>query len=115
MDRPLRPATLAGIAMAAVAFASAAAAQTVTLPMKSGSVRFLVIGDAGTGDREQYQVANQIVSYGRRFPFTFALMLGDNIYGPERPQDFDAKFTRPYKPLLDSHVEFNAALGNHDD
>jgi hypothetical protein len=42
-------------------------------------------------------------------------MLGDNIYGSERPQDFDKKFVRPYKVLLDSDIEFNAALGNHDD
>jgi hypothetical protein len=115
MRRPLAPAIATGIAVAALLVAPPIAAQTITLPMKSGSVRFLVIGDAGTGGREQYQVANQIVTYGKRFPFTFALMLGDNIYGPERPQDFDAKFTRPYKALLDSHVEFNAALGNHDD
>ena len=87
----------------------------VSLPVKSGSVRFLVIGDAGTGGREQYEVANQIVRYGKTFPFTFALMLGDNIYGSERPQDFDRKFTRPYKTLLDAGIEFDAALGNHDD
>jgi len=78
-------------------------------------VRFLVLGDAGTGDREQYDVANQMLRYGRVFPFTFAIMLGDNIYGSERPQDFDKKFTRPYKALLDADVEFHAALGNHDD
>jgi predicted phosphodiesterase len=91
------------------------AAQTITLPMKSGSVRFLVFGDAGTGGVEQYEVASQMLRYGKRFPFTFALMLGDNIYGSERPQDFDKKFIRPYKPLLDGDVEFDAALGNHDD
>jgi predicted phosphodiesterase len=90
-------------------------AQQITLPLKTGSVRFLVLGDAGTGDREQYEVANQMVRYGLRFPFTFAIMLGDNLYGSERPQDFDKKFMRPYKALLDGGVEFNAALGNHDD
>ena len=42
-------------------------------------------------------------------------MLGDNMYGAERPQDFLNKFEKPYKPLLDKKVEFNAALGNHDD
>src|SRR5574338_809885 len=112
-----RGAVVCGVAalMAAVALPPAASAQTVTLPLRDGSVRFLVIGDAGTGDREQYQVAQQIVRYRQRFPFTFAIMLGDNIYGKERPQDFEKKFTRPYKPLLDADVEFHAALGNHDD
>ena len=49
------------------------------------------------------------------FPFEFVIMLGDNIYGSERPQDFVAKFEKPYKPLLDAKVPFYAALGNHDD
>jgi hypothetical protein len=78
-------------------------------------VRFAVIGDAGTGDRSQYEVATQIIKYHQRFPFTFAILLGDNIYGSERPQDFAKKFERPYKALLDDGVEFHAALGNHDD
>ena len=90
-------------------------AQNSALPLRSGSVRFLVLGDAGTGDRAQHEVARQIVNYRQRFPFTFAIMLGDNIYGKERPQDFTKKFEEPYKQLLDGGVEFHAALGNHDD
>ena len=42
-------------------------------------------------------------------------MLGDNIYGSERPQDFVKKFERPYKALLDLKIPFYASLGNHDD
>jgi 3',5'-cyclic AMP phosphodiesterase CpdA len=42
-------------------------------------------------------------------------MLGDNMYGGERPQDFEKKFARPFKPLLDAGVKFYATLGNHDD
>jgi 3',5'-cyclic AMP phosphodiesterase CpdA len=42
-------------------------------------------------------------------------MLGDNIYGSERPQDFVRKFEQPYKGLLDAKMPFYAALGNHDD
>lgn len=91
------------------------AAQEIALPMKPGSVRFLVLGDAGTGGREQYDVSNQIVRFGQRFPFTFAILLGDNIYGSERPQDFRRKFEQPYAALLAADVEFHAALGNHDD
>ena len=29
-------------------------------------------------------------------------MVGDNIYGSERPQDFVKKFESPYRPLLDA-------------
>jgi predicted phosphodiesterase len=85
------------------------------LPLKPGSVRFLVMGDAGTGDKPQHEVAAQMERYRQRFPFTFAIMLGDNLYGRERPQDFEKKFIRPYKALIDAKVEFHAALGNHDD
>ena len=102
-------------ALAATFAGTTLPAQQLALPVKSGSVRFLVLGDAGTGDREQFEVANQMLTYGRRFPFTFAIMLGDNLYGSERPQDFEKKFMRPYKVLLDADVEFHAALGNHDD
>ena len=42
-------------------------------------------------------------------------MLGDNIYGSERPQDFVNKFEKPYQALLDAKVPFYATLGNHDD
>ena len=91
------------------------AAQEIVLPVREGSVRFLVLGDGGTGEKEQHQVAQQIVKARDRFPFTFAIMLGDNIYGKERPQDFEKKFERPYKALLEQGVEFHAALGNHDD
>ncbi|HEX5073053.1 MAG TPA: metallophosphoesterase [Gemmatimonadaceae bacterium] len=104
-----------GAAILVTILTAAPVGTQVYLPVRSGSVRFLVIGDAGTGGREQYEVANQIVRYNKTFPFTFALMLGDNIYGSERPQDFERKFTRPYKTLLDKGVEFDAALGNHDD
>lgn len=90
-------------------------AQTLTLPVKKGSVRYAVIGDTGTGDRSQEETAKQLALYRQKFPFTFTIMLGDNIYGSDRPQDFDRKFIKPYKPLLDANVEFHAALGNHDD
>ncbi len=85
------------------------------LPVKANSVRFLVIGDSGTGDSEQYETAAEIIKYRAKFPFTFAIMLGDNLYGAERPQDFVKKFEQPYKALLDDKVDFHASLGNHDD
>lgn len=87
----------------------------ITFPLKSNSVRFAVIGDSGTGDSFQNDVAQQMVSARAKFPFDFVVMLGDNIYGGHTPQDFSAKFGLPYKPLLDAGVQFYATLGNHDD
>lgn len=85
------------------------------LPNQSDSVKFLVIGDSGTGDRAQYEVAATIVDTRKRFPFDFAIMLGDNLYGSEDAKAFADKFEKPYKSLLDDGVKFYAALGNHDE
>lgn len=91
------------------------AQDVMSLPLKPNSVRFAVIGDGGTGERPQYEIGWQMWRYYQVFPFGFTIMLGDNVYGSERPQDLARKFERPYKPLLDAKVEFHAALGNHDD
>lgn len=90
-------------------------AQDSVLPLKPGSVRFAVIGDMGTGDAPQYEVAQRMLEFHKEFPFTFAIMLGDNIYGGKTPADLQKKFEIPYKPLLDAGVQFYASLGNHDD
>jgi len=85
------------------------------LPLKEGSVRFAVIGDTGTGGTEQHQIARRLDGWRERFPYDFVLMMGDNLYGSERPRDYERKFEEPYKSLLDSRVKFYAALGNHDE
>lgn len=87
----------------------------VKLPLLEKSVRFAVIGDSGTGDRDQYEVARQMEIYRQATKFDFVIMLGDNIYGSHQPRDFEKKFSEPYKPLLDAGVKFYASLGNHDD
>ena len=81
---------------------------------KPDAVRFAVIGDNGTGDRYEYEVARQMVASHQRFPFELVLMLGDNIYGGQTAKDFVQKFEQPYRPLLDAGVRFYASLGNHD-
>jgi 3',5'-cyclic AMP phosphodiesterase CpdA len=94
--------------------AAALAADEFKFPLKSGSVRFAAIGDMGTGESPQYEVAQQMLKVRQAFPFEFVIMLGDNIYGGSKPVDFDKKFAVPYKPLLDAGVKFYASLGNHD-
>jgi predicted phosphodiesterase len=89
--------------------------QQIQLPRAEKSVRFAVIGDSGTGGSAQLRVAQRLAEARAAFPFEFSLMLGDNLYGGEGPNDVVAKFERPYKPLLDAGVKFYAALGNHDD
>src|SRR5690348_1124705 len=70
------------------------------LPLKDKSVRFAVIGDSGTGDRDQYEVAREMEAYWEVMKFDFVIMLGDNVYGSHTPKDFARKFEEPYKRLL---------------
>jgi predicted phosphodiesterase len=114
MRRSLR-ALVAPILALTIALPLTGIAQNVTLPLATGSTRFAVLGDTGTGDKPQYEIGRKLEEYRQRANFTFTIMVGDNIYGSERPQDFQKKFEIPYKPLLDAGVTFYAALGNHDD
>jgi predicted phosphodiesterase len=92
-----------------------ATAAELKLPMKDKSVRFAVIGDNGTGLPPQFEVAKEMIKDHGSFPFDFVIMMGDNIYGSQRPDDYKRKFEEPYQPLLDAGVKFYASLGNHDD
>ena len=93
----------------------AAPAQDLRLPNQQRSVKLAVIGDAGQPGSGQTAVAQQMAAWRGRFPFEFVIMTGDNLYGRERPRDYQEKFEIPYKPLLDAGVKFYASLGNHDD
>jgi len=86
----------------------------LTLPLEPGSVRFAAIGDMGTGERPQYELAARMESFRQTFPFDFVITLGDNIYGGNDEIDFHTKFELPYAPLLKAGVKFYASLGNHD-
>jgi 3',5'-cyclic AMP phosphodiesterase CpdA len=77
-------------------------------------LRFAVIGDNGDGGKPQYEVGDQMAAALSGFPYEFVLMLGDNMYGRQAPQDFVDKFERPYAALLRAGIPFFAALGNHD-
>lgn len=95
--------------------ATQAAANETLPPAAQSSIRFAVIGDTGTGERRQYDVAAELWKSHAIFPYEFVIMVGDNLYGSERPQDYARKFELPYKPLLDAKIPFYASLGNHDD
>jgi predicted MPP superfamily phosphohydrolase len=89
-------------------------AQQLALPSAPNSVKFAAIGDAGSGNQPQYDIANQMAKFHATFPFDRIIMLGDNIYGGQGPADLVKKFSQPYKPLLDRGIRFYASLGNHD-
>ncbi len=103
------------ITLVLAGLSSLVAAQNLRLPNKQGSLKFAVIGDSGQPGRGQDAIAQQMTAWRARFPFEFVLMTGDNLYGRERPRDYENKFSIPYKPLIDAGVKFYASLGKHDD
>ena len=105
---------VAALAVTALARSGFHAQELSTLPNRPDSLKFAAIGDNGTGDQPEYDVANQMERWHRRFPFDMVIMLGDNLYGSQRAADFVQKFERPYMPLLAAGVKFYASLGNHD-
>jgi hypothetical protein len=99
----------------AVLVATAGAqSMSVPLPNAKASVKFAVLGGTGTGERPQYELAQQMAALHQRFKFDRVLLVGGNLFGGERPQDFLKKFEYPYKPLLDAGVNFHASLGRDD-
>ncbi len=81
----------------------------------TGPLRFLIIGDQGTGGEGQYQVAQTMVQVCQVKGCDFVMANGDNIYevGAITAYDpaFDLKFEAPYADL---DVPFYLTLGNHD-
>jgi predicted phosphodiesterase len=113
MPLPRRRAAPLAAILAAIAV-TVVAGQATPLPNKPGSLKFAAIGDNGTGDTPQYDVARQMVTAHATFGFDLVIMLGDNMYGGQSPQDFVQKFEKPYAELLAAGVKFQASLGNHD-
>ena len=102
------------VLLVVVAASLLGAQQAAPLPTRPESLKFAVIGDTGTGEQPQFDVGSRMAEARRTFPFDLVIMLGDNIYGSQTPQDFVTKFQRPYAPLLTAGVLFHATLGNHD-
>jgi hypothetical protein len=111
-SEPAGPAVV--IAPPASAPAVPPAAAPVALPNQKDSMKFAILGDFGTGERASLDIAAQMAKLHATFPFEFVVLLGDNIYGSENQLDYETKFERPYKPLLDAEVKFYGSLGNHD-
>lgn len=78
-------------------------------------VRFVVLGDTGEGNEDQYTVAQAIVEVCAQKGCDFAVLTGDNFYdsgvsGVDDPQ-WQLKFEMPYE---DFTFPVYAVLGNHD-
>ena len=79
-------------------------------------VQFIITGDTGTGEKEQYKVANTMVQLiQKKKDIKSVILLGDNIYetGSLSVDDiqFKEKFEDPYQQI---NKPFYLCLGNHD-
>jgi 3',5'-cyclic AMP phosphodiesterase CpdA len=79
-----------------------------------GSHRFVMIGDAGTGDAAQRRMVAQLHKLHRERPFSHVLLLGDNVYVKGEIENFERAIGRPYRSLLRRGVRLLPVLGNHD-
>ena len=80
----------------------------------TNEVAFTVIGDAGTGGKNQFRIASEMAQTYERQPFGLLLTTGDNVYFGGVIGRVKEVVDKPYKPLFDAGVEFRPALGNHD-
>ncbi|MCK5873638.1 MAG: metallophosphoesterase [Alcanivoracaceae bacterium] len=86
-------------------------------PASSEVLRFVAIGDVGTGKNGQLRVASAVkqICDSATNPCSFAVGLGDNLYEQNvlSPYSsvFDSHFVAPYQKL---GFPFYMALGNHD-
>lgn len=106
---------LVAVLLAAAVVQVAGAPPVRPMPNRAESVKFAVLGDNGTGDAAQYEVADQMWRARQAFSYDLVIMMGDNFYGSQKPADLVKKFDRPYAKLLEAGVVFRAALGNHDE
>ncbi|MDX2471740.1 MAG: metallophosphoesterase [SAR324 cluster bacterium] len=78
-------------------------------------IRFIVLGDMGTGDSNQKAVAKAVAKKCKLEDCQFVVLLGDNFYkdGVESTSDrqWKTKFATMFR---NTPVPFYAVLGNHD-
>ena len=90
------------------------ACSSFSTPTSLPQLRFVAVGDVGTGDNHQYSVAKTISCYSNVNPCSLVLLTGDNIYEYGEISKVHDTFEIPYRNLLQQQVKFYAAIGNHD-
>jgi hypothetical protein len=78
-------------------------------PARAGRFTFAVVGDFGSGDKNETAVASLIESWHP----DFVLTVGDNAYPQGSPELLDRDIFDPYAAVMRESAWF-PALGNHD-
>lgn len=71
--------------------------------------KFAVMGDSGSGNANQYSVANRLAQWNP----DFILHCGDVVYEKGEAEGYGPRFMEPYARLID-HTVFYPSPGNHD-
>ncbi|MDY7103838.1 MAG: metallophosphoesterase [Actinomycetota bacterium] len=77
-------------------------------------IRFAVLGDNGTGGRNQMAVAEQTARTYQRTPYGLVLLAGDISYYGSIDDRWEQVFAEPYAGLIDAGVAWELAIGNHE-
>lgn len=77
-------------------------------------VRFAVIGDFGTGEGAENEVAGAVRTWMQESDADALVTTGDNVYPDGNPARFDAAWREPYGWVETSGATVVASLGNHD-
>jgi predicted phosphodiesterase len=80
-----------------------------TAPAPDRPFTFAVIGDSGTGSREQYAIADRLAALDPHF----VLHTGDVVYPDGQAAGYDPYFFQPYQALA-RRAPIYPSLGNHD-
>src|SRR4051812_17506479 len=84
-------------------------------PPESNIVRFVAMGDTGTGTNDQHKIGNTVSAFCAQRGCDFIQLLGDNLYdtGASSVDDpiWKTNFETPYSAV---DLDFWVALGNHD-
>ena len=78
------------------------------------SITFAVLGDNGSGGRNQMDVAGQMARTYEETPYGLVLLAGDISYYGSIDDRWDEVFVEPYRPLIEAGVTWELAIGNHE-
>lgn len=82
--------------------------------MQSYGLHIAIYGDAGRGNREQFQLGRAMAQRHALKPFHLALSTGDNQYDSTHPAIMEQIFEKPFAALIAEGVRFYQTPGNHD-
>lgn len=92
--------------------------EPITYNLTSNKISFISLGDQGTGNFRQWQVAQSMKNLAAKNDLDFVMLLGDNFYryGIESIEDpqWLYKFENMYRSDELNQTPFYAVLGNHD-